>query len=229
MAISYVTSVTKGNSTVTTTITLTGPTCKVGDFMLWTVGGAAPSIVVPAAPAGWTVWEANRISGANGIAMWYKIATSTDVSNGGVANAYSPGTVTNGRWAAEMSVFRGVNQTTPKDVANTLSSSISTFIVPPAITPVTAGAWVIGVEEATLSSGSAAPTWASTNYTALVGEAHSTIAANTNPSIIVGYFPWASGAFTPNLTASTGTFGNGWGTSSVLRPAELPGAASIFF
>lgn len=116
-------------------------------------------------------------------------------------------------------VLRGVDQTTPLDVAVTAATGANTTLVnPPAITPMTTGAWVICV-------GAGAHTGAVDTYSSsdLSGFATKGGANDSNDvSIGAGYFAWTSGAFDAAQWTHTHTPGttNSWASTSIaLRPA----------
>ena len=215
MAISYVNSAIFATTSVTTSVTCNVPaSVQNGDLLLWSMGGAASSIALPSPPAGWALWNANLSAvGATGAVFWYRVACSEPSS-------YTVSGLTSGRYATFMSAYRGVDQTTPKDATNTTATNGANFATPPAITPVTVGAWPVMLEAAQITSAAAAPVGGSTNATALVGQATSTVASVANPALIEGYYSgWASGAFTFNLSKSAGSFSAGHVVVSALKPA----------
>ena len=212
--ISYVNSAVAALASVGTTITVNVPAGVVDvDFMLRTIGSRAPSLVLPSPTTGWTLWETNQVSGAAiGVTRWYRFASSEPAN-------YALSGLTNGSWAESIVAFRGVDRANPKAATSVPTTSGTNFVAPGAITPLEAGACVIFSEDANLAIGSATPVWVSNNTT-LVGQAQGSGAAVANPAVICGYL-LNSGALTPNLSVSAGTFNAGLSLTSVLRPALI--------
>jgi hypothetical protein len=199
------------------------PAIAVGDLAIiaWSVGATTDK--APATPSGYT--EAANLYSNNtvdaNLVIWYKILDSADVATPQVLIPQS-GNNADGRSYA-VYVFRGVDQTTPFDVATqTATGTGTTAGNPPSITPTTAGAWIV------VAVGGAAGTGAV--YTN-PGDLSSTTdhfqtfnGADTNDATIgVGLKTnWVSGAFDP------AAFGGGTGSGSwaavtmALRPAPAP-------
>lgn len=121
-------------------------------------------------------------------------------------------------------VFRGVDPTTPLDVAVTTASNILSSADPPAITPLTAGAFIVCVGAAAHSEGS------STDFTASGLVDFVTRGANDVNDVCIGIGhkdDWTSGAF-DCAAFSTGIFifsdgPNSWAAMSIaLRPDPSP-------
>ena len=117
-------------------------------------------------------------------------------------------------------VFRGVDSSTPLDVAVTTATGTNTVLAnPPSITPITAGAYVVAVGAGAHNLG-LTPSYTSSDLT----DFRETSASNTNDSIIgIGHKPdWASGAFNPaafGFDDSDSTSFSWAALSIVLRPA----------
>ena len=97
-------------------------------------------------------------------------------------------------------VFRGVDLVTPEDVARTSATGASSRIVdPPAITPVTPGAWIYCTGGAACGTGG--------TYTApqLVDFRAGSTADTNDAQIGSGFRPWTTGAFDPAAYAGGGT------------------------
>jgi len=124
---------------------------------------------------------------------------------------------TNGRIATAY-VLRGVNSTTPLDVAAVTATNTNTGAVdPPSITPVTSGAMA-------LFCGAAAHNLGNVNFT-IPGLSGTWIANSNNTSNDsshgIGYSMWTSGAINPAAWTLTGTTTtDSWASIAIaLRPA----------
>jgi hypothetical protein len=155
---------TNGSST-STTVTLTAPSgITVGDFLLaWFTTGSPTTGGVPgASPSGWT--QIAAVNNGTGNYAYWKIATSADTTTPSYAwtglsiASYYYGSITR---------FSGVNATTPIDVAaasvtSTVSGTSGTITVP-AITTVTANAYIVGGaaedDNSNVMGGATTPTW----------------------------------------------------------------------
>lgn len=139
--------------------------------------------------------------------------TITIPSSGNARNAQT--------WAVH--VFRGVDPTTPFDgVATVYASGTATGRPNPgAITPATAGAWILRAEASAAGTGAAytAPTNESTNY-------RTRSEVDTYDSMIgFGYYTgWTSGSYDPAAISAGGTTGatDSWvAETMVLRPEPI--------
>lgn len=105
--------------------------------------------------------------------------------------------------AGTIHVFRGVDTTTPLDVTTvTGSSGTTTRPDPGAITPVTAGAWIVAAG-AGGNTGGASTTFSSSDLTSFI-----TISSNDTYDVTVGggiKTDWTSGAFDPAQFTYSGT------------------------
>lgn len=126
---------------------------------------------------------------------------------------------TNGRIATAF-VLRGVDSTTPLDVAAVTATNINTGAVdPPSITPVTSGAAIVAFGAAAHTLGEVYFTFPSGgNGTGWIANSNNT--SNDSSQGIVLY-PWTSGAFDPGAWTLTGTTTtDSWASITVaLRPA----------
>lgn len=132
-------------------------------------------------------------------------------------------------------VFRGVDSTTPLDVAATSATDTNTFdINPPAITPVTAGAYIVAVGAHAGSNNTV------TSFPGLV----ETFTASANDANPVGFGigqkqDWTSGSFNPSAWSISGSDSNdhSWAAMTIaLRPVTsitaydiVPDAGSYAF
>jgi hypothetical protein len=118
--------------------------------------------------------------------------------------------------AAVIHVFSGVDTTTPMDVTSTVADSPSTAIPnPPAITPVTAGAWIVAGGAGGHIDGT--DTYASSDLSSF-----RTVGSNDTYDVSLGaglYSEWTSGPFNP--AAFTWTGANTDSYSSVARTIAL--------
>jgi len=102
--------------------------------------------------------------------------------------------------AAAVHVWRGVNQTTPFDVAETTATGINTSRAnPPAITPTTSGAIIIACGAGIAGTG--------VNYTSSDLSNFVAFLSNTSldSEVGIGSYVWVSGAFNPAQFTSGGT------------------------
>ncbi len=117
-------------------------------------------------------------------------------------------------------VFRGVDSTTPLDVAAVTAGAIDTRVAnPPAITPTTAGAWVYATGAGASATGG---TYTSSNLTAFLA---GTTADTNDAQIGSGYFVWSSGAFDPAAFGGGGVTlsSDSWAAVTLaIRPAVAP-------
>lgn len=178
-----------------------------GCVLTWRVSDTTTTI--PATPSGWTLLQSGS-SVATQMTIWYRVASSEPAS-------YTTGAMATGRHVGIMSAWSGVDNVTPWDVATPAFGAGTTAISPPAITPVTAGAWVLGFADGNVGSGITTTTISTSNLTAIDSQVTSTNGAATNNVGAVGHFLWASGAFTPAFTASQ-TLVRTLGGSAALRP-----------
>jgi hypothetical protein len=120
--------------------------------------------------------------------------------------------------ASYVSVWRNVDTTTPMDVTATTANAASSVLAnPPAITPVTAGAYIIAGGAGGHNGGN--QTYSSSNLTQFL-----TVTGNDTNDVTIGggYNKWTSGAFDPAaFTFSAGSSTSySWGAITVaLRPA----------
>ncbi len=136
--------------------------------------------------------------------------TLTIPSSGSIRNAQ--------RWVVH--VFRGVDSSTPWDVASAVATGTGSGRPnPPSITPSTAGAWILWLGASAAATGAAytAPTDFATDW--LGG----TTADTADVMMGAGYYTgWASGAYDPAAITAGGTTGanDSWvAKTAVLKPA----------
>lgn len=121
-------------------------------------------------------------------------------------------------------VFRGVDKTTPLDVAATTATGLNTNRpTPPAITPSTAGAWIFSAA-ASAHNGGAQNYYNVTGYTYANGGAQN----DTDDVNILGAYKsdWTSGTFTPTqwLHDASDSTNFSWAALTLaLRPAATAG------
>lgn len=202
-----------GSTTTTWTQTVPAGTAN-GDLMLWTM--VSNIVTQPATPAGWSVWQTVITAGSgSGHTIFFRVASSEPAS-------YAP-TVTSGKWAGVLAVYRGQDPTTQKDAANVTLTATAGTINAPAITTVTANAFVVASEGQ--NTASAVTTTAFTDSAGnLRASVTQTSAAAQN--IAAGHSDMpkvAAGSTDPNLTfAPTGGV-RATAVTSAIRPA--PGGA----
>lgn len=128
---------------------------------------------------------------------------------------------TNIQWGGSytIQVFRGVDLTTPLDVAAVYASAFNTNAIPNpgAITPVTSGAWIVVMGNSADPTGATFTTSDMTNFLTAVGS------DNIDSMIGAGYYTgWTSGSFDPAIFGGGKTGSNlSWAaTTLALRPAS---------
>lgn len=219
MALATVGTTTTAEATGTAGVTNNVPTGVVdGNLLVWRWSGAG-SATVAATPTGWTLLQSGTTT-VNAMAVWYRIASSEPAS-------YTLGTLgASMRTTGTMSAYSGVDTVTPWDVATPAFVAGTTATTSPAITPVTAGAWVFGFGDANVASGVTNTTFSSSNLTAIDGQVSSTQGAATNNVGAIGHFVWSSGAFTPAWTTSNASVRT-LGGSAALRPAAAAASPTL--
>jgi hypothetical protein len=205
----------------TTPFSLTGLTGGIGsapeegDLVLIFVGvGTAPNSSTNPSATGYTqVTSFNRTNSSTSVVMriFYKFMTSTpdtsaEVSNGGSGlSAFS----------VYVAVFRGVDKTTPFDVSTTTTTGTSSLAVP-AITPITPGSYVIRSCSYAHTRGLATIT-----TSGVLDEKTAGFNDNYDVSSAGGYIDWTSGTV-PQTTwtfndSTSATYASA-GASVALRP-----------
>lgn len=196
-----------------------GSAAAAGDLVVVTVSvgtaGRAPALNI-STPSGYTALTAQRTTATSfdvNVQTCYKVMGSTPDTS---VTIPSTGNVADGQ-AYTIQVFRGVNPVTPMDVTPTYAnqSGVSNIPDPAAITPVTAGAWIVVCAGGAHSATTAYTASYLTNFRYANG-------VDTNDGAVgSGYYTgWTSGAYNP------AAFGGGtvnstfsWGaTTLALRP-----------
>lgn len=132
------------------------------------------------------------------------------------------------RYAYTIHVYRGVDTSSPMDVAAVTANGNNTHLANPgSITPVTPGAWVhVGGAASCTAQGSV---YTTTDLTNFISTLYGT--GSYKPKVGAGYYPsWTSGAFDPAVFTGGGTDStdNSWAAVTLaLRPALSSG--SLFF
>ena len=214
MAISYVgTAELTGNSNITSaTVPLPSGTAA-GDFLLLSLVVNANQTT--ATPTGWSVWVVTPGTTIS-YAVFYRFADSGDVAAGSVTLS---GLATN-RYQFLLESYRGVDTTTPKDVAVGTATGTTSLVAFPSITPVTTGAYIVAQRFAQHASGVAVTSlaYSSTNMT-VRDYANSNNTSTANQSLGAADVAWTSGAFTANLTVNVAVAQNRAAVGA-LRPAS---------
>src|SRR5262245_45242494 len=200
-----------GSTTSVTTFDTAVPSgVQNGDLLLWTLTGNTVTVV--SAPSGWTDWQLNSTTAINQC-TWSRIASSEPAS-------YTATGLSSNRWGGAMIALRGVDTTTPQDVAFPTRNAGTTALTYPAITPVTAGAWIIAIGCIVGPSGTADITWTIGNLDALDTDAGTNVSASTNCFVSHGHKVWTSGAFTPTAPATATTSTRTIGATQAVRPSS---------
>jgi hypothetical protein len=115
----------------------------------------------------------------------------------------------------EIFVFRGVNGTTPLDVAAVTATGINTGRpTPPAITPTTSGAWIYSM--------GASGNQAAASFTSTLSNFKTAIQGDTNSITVgAGALEWVSGTYTPaQFGGNSASISYSWAAVTLaLRPA----------
>lgn len=227
MAISQVGTPVATNSTgsQSTSFTLNmPPATQANDLLLAVLEGN--NSAQPPDQAGWTtISTVGTTTLCRGI--YYRWATASEPST------YVMSSLTQARYVGAIAAYRGVDLTSPLDVAvpaasATASPASNSNLGMPAITPVTVGAWVIGIVTV-VQADNTVPTFTSSNLTAVDVVEGSTGPSGNNIKGALGHFAWSSGSFTPQYSLTTGVaILREAGISIALRPASVtpPPAAS---
>lgn len=231
MAISYVGgkgagSAGQGGGSVSLTTGLTGGSGGApleGDLVVVTVSvgtqGRQPSVAI-ATPSGYTPHTPQRTTASTydtNVQTCYKVMGSTPDTSVTIPGS---GNIADGI-AYTIQVFRGVDPTTPMDVAPTYAtgSGVNNRPDPAAIEPVTAGAWIV-------CCGGGASATGTTLYTAgYLTNLLTFNGADTNDGTVgAGYYTgWTSGSYDPAaFGGGRVNAANSWGaTTLALRPQAL--------
>ncbi len=211
MAITYVDATTYGGgrTTNTSSVVNTVPSGVAdGDLLLWAF--ASNVVAQPSTPSGWQVWQTTVTSGSSsGLTVFYRIASSEPAD-------YTV-TVTSSAWLGLMAAWRGVDQTTPKDVTNSTKTATSVTTVP-AITTATGGAMVVTFSNMRTASGVTNTTWSSATGTVRSQVTYGFPALPNQAAAIADELAAVAGSVTPTLTP-TGTAARHEFVVSALRPA----------
>lgn len=210
MTISHVNTTTfAGATTSDTSVTNDVPSGTVdGDILLWAISGGTAT---PATPSGWSPW-ASHVN-TNKLTIFYRFASSEPAS-------YTASGLTAGSYTAEMSAYRGVDQTTPQDATPTTGTSSV-----PSITTVTPNAYAVVHGKCKSATGVTNTNWTSSNGT-VAGQTTMTTSGSTNDTSATTYLARpTAGAVTVGLQAS-GTVTSQIRISSALRPAAITADAS---
>lgn len=207
----------QGAATNLTSIDIPMPSSvAVGDLLLMHIVSSVTAN--PTTPTGWAVFEPNLAIGSPGPTSitYFKWADSADTNTASV-NLTTP----TGKYEGHIAAYRGVDPTTPKDVAapTGTQSATTTLAVPPPITTVTPGALVLLFAAANSASGVTNSVWSSSNMTGRV-QGTSTLGATTNPTAGLFESPRAAaGSFQPDVSIAPTTAGRSSMRVVALRPA----------
>jgi len=183
-----------------------------GDFAVLVIVGKPTDLSEPATPPGWTlrtsVWR--KVSSTD-----MRIMTFYRALTGGDANPVValPANWVAGGMSGQIAVWRGVNATTPFDAADTFddSSPDGALAPAPAITTVTAGAWVVSAaatsDDNALGLGTAAGFTArmsGASYDTILGSDHSVALADKMQLLagLVAMPTWAQSTNSPDRWAA---------------------------
>jgi hypothetical protein len=231
MAITYVggtTSTWAGAANGTNAVSLTSLTGgsntspSIGDLVIVTYAtGSTADRALTLTTSGYT--DAATEQYANGSSfdtnfhVWYKYlsAADTSVSVDATGNNADAG-------AVAVQIFRGVDSSNVLDVASTVATGTATGRPnPAAITPTTAGAWIV------MCYGSSATTGAVYTAPSDATNFRTATSVDTNDAMVgMGYnTSWTSGSFDPVAISAGGTTGAGdsWAAVTIaLRPLVVP-------
>jgi hypothetical protein len=130
---------------------------------------------------------------------------------------------------AAILVFRGVDPTTPMDVTRTFTSGQFATVNPPAITPITPGAWIIA-GGAAVYDGIPVQTLSSSELSGFTQVSHDPV-GDTVLNVAAGYYTgWTSGAFDPaqfTFSTITNSDHSQIAATLALRPKIVPRSQAI--
>lgn len=216
MAITYQgAGTTAANTVAATTLAVPYPaSIQAGDVLVLVVGVSG---VAPTNPAGFTSAITTNSGGSTpAYRVSYKVATG---SESGSLNVTTPSQTSQGR----MFLFRGVDQTTPIDVAGTIfgsSTAVSAYNIP-TLTTTTTGVTLVSVGIANAASGTFTPPTVPAAFT----EVWDAIA--TTPGITTDYLIWSGSGATGTINLVHSSAVRGAAGVIALRPASTaPGQGS---
>lgn len=211
MAIALRGTPTGAGAALVTSISCNVPTGVVaGDLLIWNIAqGIATNPTTD--PAGWTRIDFETTTNDSSD-NWYRIADGTEPAS------YTSPTLSSGQTATSMAAFSGVDNLNPFDITTPANSAGTTTIPFPAVTPVTAGAWIIAIAAIQFAANATVGTITSSNTTMMTSNASTGAASSVHAISAMSRFAWSSGAFTPAMSSSQAT-NRTLGQSLVLRPA----------
>jgi hypothetical protein len=187
-----------------------------GDIVILVIALGAVGTTLMSPPAGYTqvAHFASNDTYDSILYVGYKIMGSTVDSTFPIPSSLS----TANSQMALIFVCRGVDSNTPMDVTRTTAAGANgRLATPPAITPVTENAIIIGIG-ATAYAGTVYPFSSVGNLT---GGVYTTGSDTYDGALAAGYHEWVSGTFTPTSFSIIGsTASDSWAAVSIaLRPA----------
>lgn len=206
-------------ATIPLTSGLTGgiaSAASAGDLVIAAFAAASTSNLTLSITSGYTLIGTEQYSDDGhdtNLRVAYKFISGDTETTFGFTGVGNPG-------AVAVYVFRGVDPTTPLDVAIAETTGLNTVLAnPPAITPVTPGAFIVCV------GAGAANTGAENTFTSSDLTNFRTVAKRDGREAIlgIGHKPdWVSGAFNAaafGFTGGDGTNNSNASVSIALRPA----------
>lgn len=140
------------------------------------------------------------------------VPDTTFVLTGGTLDTLDAG-------AVAVQVWRNVNPTTPMDVTGTTATGTNSVLCnPPAITPTTAGAYIVAGGAGGHNAG--AQTFSSSDLDGFISSGGN---ATNDATIGLGYKKWTTGSFNPAAFTFSGTSSTSYSWAAVtlaLRPAS---------
>lgn len=192
------------------------------DFVIAVFGTGSNTDRTLSITDGTTEYELVTAEISNGITTKSNFRVGYKFVNGDTETVFGPTGATDEAGAMAVYVFRGVNQTTPLDVTpttNTQGPMLGGNIDPPAITPNTAGAYIVVAANSAQTDG--VSTLTTSGLTDFITKGQTETSYDT--IICIGHKPdWVSGEFTPADITKSGNENNNDAASSVsiaLRPA----------
>jgi MSHA biogenesis protein MshQ len=198
------------------------PAFQPGDFALLVVAGRPPDNTEPSAPVGWTLRSSLRNTGPTPdlrIVTFHRILQTGD-ANPPVTLPVSWRDTANGM-SAQIAVWRGVDSTTPFDVADaTGTSGAAQNWTPSPITTVTDGAWVVSA--VSTSDDNALTVQTAQGFTGrMTGGAYDTTTGGDFSVGLADVLKSTAGATTMLTWRQTANNNDQWaGITFALRPAQ---------
>jgi hypothetical protein len=242
VAISYVGGALANNgiTAATTAINFTLPTLQEGDLIIAFPTTNSSATLITASPSGSTLLGSPAYAGANPLAqgttsegwVYWKRAKAAD--SGAAFNFTLDGS---GRCPGTLAVFRGVaDQPTLIEAATSSAAATNTTQNAPAVTSVSANAWIVNLLSGRVASGTIPTITKPGTHTAPATSYCATNFTTTGANLVCGHYylttPGAAGsygtyAYTFGATSTAVMFSLALTPAGIIVPASRPHRASV--